>query len=102
MIRIIDDKGRIFGIVNIIDLTVVLFILAVITGFFWLAYNDKFQDIFKGKVIDLTRAAQETPKDANVTVTIFKQPHFITNQFKDNMAVFHGSQQLNLNNLTLN
>jgi len=96
---LIDDKGRVFGIINIIDLTVLLFIAVVITGVFWLAYNDKFEDIFKGKVIDLTRAAQESPKYANVTITLFKQPYFIANQIKENITIFHGSQQIIINKI---
>jgi len=34
--QLIDEKGRVFGVVNIVDLTVLLFIVSATTGFWWL------------------------------------------------------------------
>lgn len=36
---IIDEKGRIFGFINIIDFFVILFLITTITGFLHLAYT---------------------------------------------------------------
>ncbi len=34
--QLIDEKGKVLGIINIVDLTVLLFILSTVTGFWWL------------------------------------------------------------------
>lgn len=52
--KIIDDEGRIFGIVNVIDLTVILFIISAITGFSWLVYTGelfKDHDPYKRNIV---------------------------------------------------
>lgn len=37
--KLIDNNGKVFGIINIIDLTALLFIISAITGFLWLVYT---------------------------------------------------------------
>lgn len=44
--QLIDEKGKVFGIINIIDLTILLFLTSTITGFGWLYYTgDLFRDL---------------------------------------------------------
>ena len=37
--KLINENGKVLGIINIIDLTVLLFIISAITGFSWLIYT---------------------------------------------------------------
>lgn len=43
--KVIDEKGKLFGKVNLIDLLVVLVILAVIVGVFWKLAGDEVTDV---------------------------------------------------------
>lgn len=65
MIKIIDDKGKVFGIINIIDLTVILFLISTTAGFAWLIYTGElFKDhnpakkLFVEKDVDVLLIAQ--------------------------------------------
>ena len=42
----IDTKGRVFGIINILDLIVLLFFVSTVTGFFWLLNRGDFSRDF--------------------------------------------------------
>lgn len=42
--KVIDEKGKLFGKINLIDLLVVLVILAVIVGVFWKLAGDEVTD----------------------------------------------------------
>ncbi len=42
--KVIDEKGKLFGKINLIDLLVVLVILAVIVGVFWKLAGDEVSD----------------------------------------------------------
>lgn len=65
MTKIIDDKGKVFGVINIIDLTVILFLISTISGFAWLIYTGElFKDhnpakkLFVDKYIEVMFNAQ--------------------------------------------
>ena len=64
---LIDEKGKVLGIINIIDLTILLFLVSVITGFFWLVYTGelfKDHDPVKRRYVYL-----------NVTALLLKQTY---------------------------
>lgn len=42
--KVIDEKGKLFGKINLIDLLVVLVVIAVIVGVFWKLAGDKVSD----------------------------------------------------------
>ncbi len=44
-LKLIDEKGKLFGKVNLIDLLVVLVILAVVFGVFWKLAGDEVTDV---------------------------------------------------------
>lgn len=43
--KVIDEKGKLFGKINLIDLLVVLVILAVVAGVFWKLAGDEVTDV---------------------------------------------------------
>lgn len=43
--KVIDEKGRLFGKINLIDLLVVLVVIAVVAGLFWKLAGDEVTDV---------------------------------------------------------
>ncbi len=65
--RIIDEKGRVFGIINIIDLLFFLIVFFLVTGVLWLSYTgDLFRDFdpnkkeYIPKIVDITFQRQSS------------------------------------------
>ncbi|GEM_PF-5993183 len=64
--KLIDNNGKVFGIINIIDLTASLFLISAITGFSWLVYtgelfsdHDPARKLFVEKEIELFLTNQQ-------------------------------------------
>lgn len=65
--HVIDDEGRVFGIINIIDLLVFLMVFFLIVGVLWLSYTDDlFRDFdpnkkeYVSKIVDVTFSRQSS------------------------------------------
>lgn len=86
--QLIDDKGRVLGIINIVDLTVLLFLISTVSGFAWLDYTgilfEDFSDfnpkkeVFFDKQIEVILMEQPIPE-----VTLLKQEINRLNDTKD-------------------
>lgn len=60
--KVVNEKGKLFGVINVVDLLVVLFILAVVGGVAW--------KIFGGSISDAASAVQVEKSGADVVYTV--------------------------------
>ena len=100
--KIINDKGKVFGIINIIDLTVLLFIISTITGISWLIYTGElFKDhdpakiTFQKKKVELfiDNQTENTIKQ----LSKIKLPEKISDNIQlDNTKIERTNEQINI------
>ena len=72
--NIIDENGKVFGIINIIDLTVLLFVVSAITGFAWLMYTEElFRDHNPANKLFIEKNVEIILKNqSNTTITLLR------------------------------
>lgn len=75
---LIDDDGKVFGIINLIDLVALLFFILVITSAVSLFNNRTINDVFENKVIDLTN--NNSRQQVDTKLVFYAHPNVFCNQ----------------------
>src|SRR3989338_2194702 len=82
--QIIDDKGKVLGIINIIDLTVLLFIISTITGFWWLMHTGElFKDQNPAKKLFMEKDVEILFKTRSDLIVAAIQDEIIKQQYSE-------------------
>ena len=85
--KIVDEKGKLFGIINIVDLLVVLFILAVVGGVVW--------KIFGAGISNAALEASTAKNGTDVTYTV--RVSGVRDNVRDDILAMEFPQQLGIN-----
>ena len=84
--KLVDDKGRIFGLVNIIDLIVLVFVVALVLGGAYRIYGPRqdgniFQQtgdavLMKGRVFDVSQYTVDVIRKGDIVIDTVAQMPF--------------------------